>query len=147
MKREFFVWTDRMRLPAIADIATALTAVGFECRAQSQQGNTQDPLHWTSIQLETEADGATHSCIIRVDLPAREQIDQLVEDYEDLPYQVKSASRRYTILAESDEYGQAEPFQLQVVAALARLTNGAVEDSQEAGLMMLDEFEEFIASV
>jgi hypothetical protein len=35
---------------------------------------------------------------------------------------------------------------LHVVAALARLTNGVVEDRQEAGLMMLDEFEDFIAS-
>jgi hypothetical protein len=146
MKREFFVWTDRTRLPAIADTATALAAVGFECRAQSKQGNMQDPLHWTSIQLEAEAGGVTYSCAIHVDLPSREQIDQLAEDYEDLPYQVKSASRRYMILAESNEYGQADPFQLQVVAVLARLANGVVEDPQEGGLMMLDEFEEFIAS-
>jgi hypothetical protein len=146
MKREFFVWTDRTRTPAIEDIAKALVAVGIECRIQNQSTHTPDRFHWTTVHLEADADGATHRCTIHVDQSSREQIDQLAEDYEDLPYQVMNASRRYTILSEIGDDGQEDLFQLHVVAALARLTNGVVEDRQEAGLMMLDEFEDFIAS-
>jgi hypothetical protein len=146
MKLEFFVWTNKNRLPSMADITNALAAAGFACRVQQPQGGGLDASPWTSLQLSWDVEGETSSCVVTAITPSSDSIRQMAEDYEGLPFQVKRAARKYAITADSDEYGQATPFQLQVVATVAYLTGGVVEDPQESGLMLLDEFEDFIAS-
>lgn len=146
MKQEFFVWTNKTRLPSIADITDTLAAAGFPCYVQHPPGGDQDTSPWTSVRLGLNAEGEIPSCLVTAMTPSSDSINQMAEDYEDLPFQVKNAARKYIITADSDEYGQPTPFQLQVVATITRLTHGVVEDPQESGLMLLDEFEDFIAS-
>lgn len=146
MKQEFFVWTNKARLPSMADITTTLTAAGFSCRVQDPPGGEPNSSPWSSLRLGVDAEGETPSCLVTVITPSSEDIRQMAEDYEDLPFQVKNAARKYIITADSDEYGQPTPFQLQVVATITQLTHGVVEDPQESGLMLLEEFEDFIAS-
>lgn len=146
MKQEFFVWTNKTRLPSIADITRTLAAAGFPCSVQDPPGCDRDSSLWNSLRLVVAAAGESAGCVVTALTPSSEDIRQMAEDYEQLPFQVKNAARKYVITAESDEYGQATPFQLRVVATLAQLTHGVVEDRQEFGLMLPDEFEEFIAS-
>ncbi|GEM_PF-960454 len=145
MKQEFFVWTNKTRIPSISDICDALAAAGFPSRVAEQDGG-ENSWHWKRLELATETEGQSQSCTVTAATPSREDIEKMVEDYEDLPFQVKGAARKYTIVGESDEYGQPTLFQLRVVATIAKLTHGVVEDPQESGLMLLDEFEAFIAS-
>jgi hypothetical protein len=146
MKQEFFVWTNKTRLPSMADITHTLAATGFSCSVHDPPGCDQDSSLWNSLELVVNAEGAPPGCLVAAITPSSDDIRQMAEDYEQLPFQVKNAARKYIITADSDEYGQATPFQLQVVVALAQLTHGVVEDRQEFGLMLLDEFEDFIAS-
>ncbi|MBI3952012.1 MAG: hypothetical protein HY314_16320 [Acidobacteria bacterium] len=146
MKQEFIVWTNKTRPPSTADITSALAAAGFSCHVQVPQGGEQDLSQWTSIRLDGSAEGELTSCLVTAVTPSSENIRQMAEDYENLPFQVKNAARKYIITADSDEYGQPTLFQLRVVATITALTHGVVEDPQESGLMLLDEFEDFIAS-
>lgn len=146
MKQEFFVWSNKTRLPSVADITNTLAAAGFSCHVRDSQGGEPDPLLWTNVRLSESGEAEAPCCVVTAVTPSSANINQMTEDYEDLPFQVKNASRKYLIIADSDEYGQATPFQLQVVATVAYLTGGVVEDPQESGLMLLDEFEDFIAS-
>lgn len=145
MNQEFFVWSNKNRLPATTDIINALTAAGFPCRVQALPQTEQAPNQWSQLHLTAEKDGVTWHCRITVSIPSTEHIQQMAEDYDQLPFQVKNAARKYTITADSDEYGQASLFQLRVVAVMTALSHGVVEAPQEGGLMMLDEFEDFIA--
>lgn len=146
MSQEFFVWSNKNRLPATTDITNALTAAGFPCQIQDPPHADQAPTQWNQLHLTAEKDGATWHCLITVSIPSTDDIRQMAEDYDQLPFQVKNAARKYTITADSDEYGQASLFQLRVVAVMTELSHGVVEAPQEGGLMMLDEFEDFIAS-
>jgi hypothetical protein len=146
MKQEFFVWTNKNRLPSVADITDVLATAGFPCHYQEAQAGEPDSLLWSSIRLSGNTTGELSNCLVTAIYPSSDNIKQMSEDYQDLPFQVKNAARKYAIAADSDEYGQATPFQLRVVAAIAKLTHGVVENPQE-GLMLLDEFEEFNASV
>jgi hypothetical protein len=146
MNQEFFVWSNKNRLPATTDITNALTAAGFPCRVQEPRDADRDPTQWNQLCLISETEGADLNCLVTVTIPSTDHIRQMAEDYENLPFQVKNAARKYAIRANSDEYGQATMFQLRVVAIMTELSHGVVEDPQESGLMMLDEFEDFIAS-
>jgi len=146
MKQEFFVWTNKTRPPSMTDITNALAAAGFPCHVQDPQGGDLDSSLWGQVRLGVDAPAESSDCRVSVITPSSDDIQQMAEDYEDLPFQIKAAARKYIITADSDEYGQATPFQLQVVAAIAQLTHGVVEDRQEIGLMLLDEFEDFITS-
>ncbi len=146
MKHEFFVWSNKTRLPSVADITDALAATGFPCSVQDPPEVDRDTSLWHSLQFSVEMEDATARCLVTVLTPSSDHIQQMAEDYENLPFQVKNAARKYIVTAESDEYGQATLFQLRVAATLATLTHGVVEDPQESGLMLLDEFEDYIAS-
>jgi hypothetical protein len=143
MKSAYFVWTDRTRPPSIADLTAKLGQSGHPCRAHQPTGDGPNSTHWTEIRLEPDASDS-ELCTISVSLPSADEIDEMRQTYDTLPFQVKNAARKYKIEADGDDYGQAGSFQLQVVAVMTRLTNGVIDDPQESGLTMLDEFEEYI---
>lgn len=142
MKCEYFVWTDRTRLPAVGDLMATLSEQGVICQAHPIRSDSHN--NWTSLELRAETPDGEATCTITVTMPTPEEIDEMRQTYETLPLQVKKAARRYAVTAESDPYGQATDFHLRVTAAVARLTNGIIDDPQENGLMMLDEFEDYI---
>jgi len=144
MRCEYFVWTDRTRLPSISDVITQLKESGYACRVQSR-GEAPNAAHWTALEVEAETERGREVCTITVAHPSAEEIEELRQTYESLPLQVKKAARKFRIEAEADEYGQPTDFHLKVIAALARLTHGVVDDPQENGLMLLEEFEEYMS--
>ncbi len=142
MKCEYFVWTDRTRLPAVGDLTAKLSERGLTCQLRQLSGDSQ--ANWTAIELRADTPDGEAICTITVTLPTPEEIDEMRQTYETLPFQVKKAARRFSITGECDPYGQASDFQLRITAVLAQLTNGVIDDPQENGLMLLDEFEQYI---
>lgn len=145
MKCEYFVWTDRTRLPSVADVIAKLTESGYACRVRSRGEETSNATYWTALDVEAQTDRGVEVCTITVTHPSAEEIEELRQTYESLPLQVKKAARKFKIEAEADEYGQPTDFHLKVIATLARLTHGVVDDPQENGLMLLEEFEAYMS--
>ncbi len=146
MKHEFVVWTDRTRLPTLSDVIASLQAAGFGCRVEEIPAGKPDPSTWAGLKLESDIGTATLTCHVATSVPSPAEIAQMRESYELLPFQLKNAARRYTITSDEDDYGQATPFHAQVVATLARLSKGVIDDPQEGGLMMLEEFEDYMST-
>jgi len=142
MRCAYFVWTDRIRLPSVADLTAKLSESGLNCRVSQLASDSHTSAHWARLELEAETSSGRETCTVSVTVPSIEEIDELRQTYDSLPFQVKNAARKYKIEAEGDDYGQARDFQLRVIA---RLTNGVVDDPQEHGLMVLAEFEDLIA--
>ncbi len=145
MRCEYFVWTDRTRLPSVSDVIAQLKESGYTCRVHPRGGEALNAAHWTALEIEAETERGREVCTITVAHPSAEEIEELRQTYESLPLQVKKAARKFKIEAEVDEYGQPTDFHLKVIAALARLTHGVVDDPQENGLMLLEEFEEYMS--
>jgi hypothetical protein len=145
MKCEFFVWTDRTRLPSVSDVIARLAESGYACRVRPGDHEAATAAHWTALELETTTERGLEVCTITVSHPSADEIEELRQTYESLPLQVKKAARKFRIVAEADEYGQPTDFHLKVIATLARLTHGVVDDPQENGLMLLEEFEEYMS--
>ena len=145
MRCEYFVWTDRTRLPSVSDVIAKLEESGYVCRIRHGGEGASNTAYWTTLDVETQTERGVEVCTITVTHPSAEEIEELRQTYESLPLQVKKASRKFKIEAEADEYGQPTDFHLKVTAALARLTNGVVDDPQENGLMLLEEFEEYMS--
>ncbi len=146
MKHEFVVWTDRTRLPTVADIAEGLKTDGYECQIGQVQTAKNDASAWAELDVESNSTDAGLTCHVVTSVPSADEINQLRESYELLPYQVKNAARKYSVSSERDDYGQATPFHMQVVATLARLCKGVIDDPQEGGLMMLQEFQDYMSA-
>ena len=146
MRHEFVVWTDRTRLPTIQDVVAGMKEGGYDCRVEEIHAVKTDPASWAELKLESEAGSSTLTCRVVTSVPSRAEIEQMRETYELLPFQLKNAARKYMIGCEADEYGQATGFQGQVVLTIARLSRGVIDDPQEGGLMMLEEFEEYLSS-
>ncbi len=144
MRCEFFVWTDRTRLPSISDVLATLQESGYACRVRQSSSPPQNATYWTHLDVEAHTERGWEVCTIMVAHPSAEEIEEMRQTYDSLPLQVKKAARKFKIEAEADEYGQPTDFHLKVTAALARLTHGVIDDPQEHGLMLLEEFEEYM---
>ncbi|MBI4467776.1 MAG: hypothetical protein HY650_00465 [Acidobacteria bacterium] len=146
MKHEFVVWTDRTRLPTISDVVADMKTGGYDCRVEEIHAGKSDPAAWAELKLETGEGPSALNCQVVTSVPTRAEIEQLRETYELIPFQIKNAARRYTISSEEDDYGQVMPFHGQAVVTMARLSRGVIDDPREGGLMMLEEFEAYLAS-
>jgi hypothetical protein len=123
-----------------------MKTAGYDCSVEEIHAGKSDPAAWAELKLETGEGASGWSCQVATSVPTRAEIEQLRETYELIPFQIKNAARRYTISGEEDDYGQVTPFHGQVVITMARLSNGVIDDPRDGGLMMLEEFEAYLAS-